>query len=208
MFRRISLLCVVITVPLVMSVSAQAAPFTPAVATTFTGSVTCATLTGHLLFSPPLTTRGGSAETAKLLVDAHGCTGATSQGGLTLSYGRMTETFTYGSNACQDLLSLPASTADIAWVDTTGKTKAIAPTDISYSGGVLTANGTGQAVFTWPGSGGTATATGSFANSDRGVSTNATVTFKQTIKLIAAVCASTGGLHSLSVASGSVMAGP
>jgi hypothetical protein len=76
---------------------------------------------------------------------------------------------------------------------------------VAFSGyAIVSAPTTADVGFSLPGSGGTATVTGSFAGTDKGAKSTATIYSTMTPTQALAACAAAGGLVSLSLAAGSV----
>jgi hypothetical protein len=158
-----------------------------------TGTISCK-LTGTATFSPPLQKGGASAETRTFSVQASDCTTS----GSDVSYvagGTITGTTHMATNKCvSGLTSVTGGvTATITW-----SPSSIQPTVATFSGSAIGTNGAGEAGFVLPNPGGTASVTGSFAGSDNGAATTASLYTTMTESQILSTCDASSGLSSLS----------
>ncbi len=179
------------------SPSPSAAPPTTTL-TLATGAVTCTDITGALTFSPPLTTKGGSAESTAIALTASGCT-TNGSNVPTVTRGSESATLTSDTNSCTGLLMSRALTVNIAWTPST-----IRPSVLTFSGYGGTSGSSGEEGFALPNAGGGAKVTGSFAGADHGAGSTATAVSAQTATQLLAACGSSAGLTSIQVSSGTV----
>ena len=195
------------TMTLVTATSAGAA--LPTI--TANGSINCTTLGGRMSFSPPLETLGDSnSETAGLALNLSGCsfTSTNLPAGSKLT-GKATATVTTTStdnsaNSCGGLATSRATVQTVSWKDRNSSGASLAhivSTTVNFSGyDYLLSNPTPG--FDLPqDSGGTASASGSFASIDGGALSEANIFFKKTPSQIAAKCNSetTDGLVALAL---------
>ena len=174
--------------------SSPAAP----VAKVATGTVTCSAITGAVSFSPPLTTKGGSAETSSINVTSTGCTPSGSNV-TSVTKGVGTATLSNTSNNCTGLLNAQPLTITIRWSPST-----IKPTVVKFSSYAVTEVSGGKGAFDLPGTKGTASVTGSFAGSDGGAGSTSVAVSNETATQLLAGCGSSAGLVSIPVASGTL----
>ena len=168
-----------------------------ATVTVATGGVTCNSITGALTFSPSLTTKGGTAESTSITVNAAGCvTSGSNVSRITRGVG--TATLTSTSNSCASLLNSRPLTIDIAWTPAT-----VHQSVLTFSGYGGASGPSGGEGFTLPKSGATAMVTGSFAGADHGAGSTATAFSGQTTTQLLTACESSAGLTSIAVTSGS-----
>ncbi len=133
-----------------------------------TGGVTCNSITGALTFTPPLTTKGGSAESTAITLNATGC--ATSGSNVSkVTRGTASATITDTSNACTGLLNSRPITVNITWTPAT-----IHPSVLTFSGYAGSTGSGGDLGFTLPKSGDTAKVIGSFPGADHGAGSTST----------------------------------
>jgi hypothetical protein len=177
--------------------SPSAGPTTTA-QTLATGGITCTNITGSLTFTPPLTTKGGSAESTAITLSAAGCT---TQGSnvSTVTGASGSATITSTTNSCTGLLNSRALTVTMTWTPSSIRDSVV--TFSGYGGVTNTSGGEG---FKLPNAGGTAKVTGSFAGSDRGAGSTATTYSDQTGTQLLTACGSSAGLPSLHVSSGAL----
>jgi len=167
-------------------------------AKTATGDITCAHVAGSLTFSPPLRDKGTTAETTTISLRASGC--ATSGSNVSDVTGSVASaTITSPSNSCAGLLTSRALGIHITWAPST-----IRPSVLTFSGYRGAASGSGGQGFALPNAGGNAKVTGSFPGSDQGAASSAETYTSQTATQLLAACASSSGLTSLQVTSGTV----
>jgi hypothetical protein len=182
------------------SSSPKAAPATTTTTTvtTATGGVACTNLTGSLTFSPPLTTKGGSAESTAIALSATGCT---TKGSNVANVTGATASATISSttNSCTSLITSRPLAINITWAPATTH-----PSVLSFSGYGGTTGSSGGEGFKLPGTGATAKVTGSFAGSDHGATSTATAVSGETATQLLAACGSSAGLTSIQVTSGTV----
>ncbi len=169
-------------------------PTTPTVAT---GTVSCAKVTGALTFSPPITGKGGLAETTTVVLKAGRCT---TQGSnfSSVTGGTASATISTPSNSCTNLLTSKPLTVSIRWTPST-----IRPSVLTLSGYGGVPN-TSAAEFTFPGPQATAKVGGSFAGSDHGSHSTAKILSQQNPVELINDCRSSSGIPSLGVKSGTL----
>src|ERR1700691_2141257 len=169
-------------------------PTTPTVAT---GTVSCARVTGALTFSPPITGKGGLAETTTVALKAGRCT---TQGSnfSSVTGGTGSATISTPSNSCANLLTSKALTVTVSWTPST-----IRPSVLTLSGYGGVSN-TSAAEFAFPGAKGTTKVEGSFAGSDHGAYSTATILSQQNPVQLINGCRSSTGIPSLGVKSGTL----
>ena len=175
---------------------------------TANGSATCSTLMGAVHFNPPLFTTGTSnTETATIRVRLNGLSGGCLTNATNLPVGGIlygiatsspiTTTSDLSANSCAGLGTSRATTLTITWhyKNSAGVTLAkLTPTTVTFSGFDGLTNGLLEPGFDLPqDSGGTATATGSFA----GTSSQANVFATKTSSFITKRCGTSTGLASL-----------
>lgn len=155
-----------------------------------TGTVTCTTISGTIKFNPALKTTGPfTTEQASIAVKIGGCSGGTPNP----TKGIVKENLNPGtSNDCTSLATSAAEMLSVKWA---GK---LNPSVTAFSGYTTGTNGSGDAGFILPNSGGTGTTTGSFAGSGAHAAAYSNMTEAQ----ILAACGSPSGLKSLKVTSG------
>jgi hypothetical protein len=168
--------------------TSTAAVATPAAAS---GTITCSKVTGTVKYTPPLTDTPGtvkmsvSLKLAKCVVTPPASGGdVTARKGCCKNSATSTVTLTGG---CSELTGGTgvSSTWKVTW------TKPKAPkTVVNFSGFAATTNGSGDFGLSYPESGGTGTATGSYAES--GVTQQ--LFFNMTPAQISTACASPSGL--------------
>jgi hypothetical protein len=163
-----------------------------------TGGVTCNSITGALTFAPPLTTKGGSAESTAITLNATGC--ATSGSNVSkVTRGTASATITDTSNACTGLLNSRPITVDITWTPATTH-----PSVLTFSGYAGSTGSGGDLGFTLPKSGDTAKVIGSFSGADHGAGSTSTAFSDQSGTQLLNACGSSAGLPSVAVTSGHV----
>ena len=163
-----------------------------------TGSITCTNISGSLTFSPPLTTKGGSAESTAISLSAAACT-TTGSNVTNVTGGSGSATITSATNSCAGLLSSRQLTIDMTWAPSTTRKSVV--TFSGYGGATGPSGGEG---FSLPDKGGTTKVTGSFAGSDGGASTTATAYSGESGTQLLTACGSSAGLPSIQVTSGSL----
>lgn len=182
------------------SAGAAARPAGPLSSVKFTGKIACKTLTsGVAKFNPPLTSSGTAKEVATVTGTASGCSGNTTQHGLTIKNGEFKATLNFATNECTGLVSGPTGTIGVSstWTDTKGSATAITPTKLTFSSAGVGVSSSSHAVITLPGSGGTVTGTGSFApKGSAATGTGIGVATSDTVSQLLTACGSTGGLAS------------
>jgi hypothetical protein len=179
------------------STSPSASPTTTSL-TLATGGVTCTGMTGSLTFTPPLTNKGGSAESTAIALSSSGCT-AKGSNVSTVTGGTASATISSTSNSCAELITSRALTINIAWAPAT-----IRPSVLTFSGYGGTTAPSGGEGFKLPNPGGTAKVTGSFSGSDHGASSTAVALSNETTTQLLTACGSPAGLTSVQVTSGTV----
>ena len=162
-----------------------------------TGAVTCSNIIGGLSFSPPLTATGSGPETASIRLQASGCTTSGSSVS-TVTSGTAKVTLTSPDSTCAGVLTLRSVALTIRWAP-----PSILPSTLTFSGYSIVSKPSGSGGFTFPDPGGTAKVTGSFAGSDGGAGSTATIYFDPSVAQIQTVCRSSG-LASIPVTSGTV----
>jgi hypothetical protein len=222
MFRRLLLMGAALALTLgagtlVVVSSTPGAASVPVI--TANGSATCSTLSGSIHFSPALFNTGTSnTETTTIKVKLNkltaGCsTTATNLPAGGILYGLatshiVTTTTDNSANACGGLATSRSTTLTTAWhyKNSAGVTLAkLTPTTVTFSGFDVLTNGGNEPGFDLPqDTGGTTTATGSFAGSSSMANTFA----NKTITQIAAKCGSSTGLTALSLGGPGTVADP
>jgi hypothetical protein len=155
-------------------------------------------MTGSLTFTPPLTNKGGSAESTAVALRAAGCTTKGSNVS-TVTGGSASATISITSNSCTELITSRALTVNIAWAPTT-----VRPSVLTFSGYGGTTGPSGGEGFKLPNPGGTAKVTGSFSGSDHGAGSSALALSNETTTQLLSACGSPSGLTSVQVTSGTV----
>jgi len=197
---RLSLL-VPLGIVAVLATACSSSPSAAPPTTTLTlanGEVTCTNITGALTFSPPLTTKGGSAESTAITLTASGCT-TTGSNVTAVTGATESTTITSATNSCTGLLTSRALTINIGW-----KPSTIRPSVLTFSGYAGTSSSAGDVGFALPDKGGNAKVTGSFSGADHGSGSTATALSDQTGTQLLAACGSTAGLTSIQVSSGTM----
>lgn len=166
------------------------------------GTNTCTHITGKITFTPPLTLSGNAnSEVTKTRTTSTGCTVSTGKAptrGVTTS--TITKTTTNNTaNSCTGLETSVPVTEHTVWTHT----PAIANSTVKFSGLMTATSTSGDAGFTLPNTGGTASVTGSYPGTDHGKTSTATVYTNMTAAQIATLCTSATGVASLTIASGS-----
>lgn len=210
MLRKSLLAIAAVIIP--MGVGIVVAATTPAAASvptiTANGSATCTSLSGVIHFNPPLFNTGTSnTETATIKVKLNnlsaGCsTTATNLPAGGILYGSSAATLTTttsnnSANACASLGTSQAVSLTTKWhyKNSSGVTLAkLTPSTVGFSGFDVLVNGASEPGFDLPqDSGGTSTATGSFAGS----SSDANAFAGKPVSFITAKCGSSTGLTAL-----------
>lgn len=161
-----------------------------------TGGVTCNAITGGLAFAPPLTATGTSPETATITLKETGCTTSGSNVSEVES-GSTTVTLTSLISMCSGVLTLRSVALAIDW--SSGAT----PSTVTFSGYSIASTHAGNGGFAFPNPGGTARVAGSFAGSDGGRASTASIYLDPSVAQILTVCQSSG-LASIPVSTGTV----
>ncbi len=213
MLRRLLIVGAAVAFPLGAGivVATSATPAAGSVPTiTANGSVTCTTLAGVIHFNPPLLNTGTSnTETATIKVKLNNSTASCSTTATNLPAGGIlyglasssltTNTTDNSANACASLGTSQATVQTIKWhyKSSAGVTLAkLTPTTVTFSGFDVLTNASVEPGFDLPqDTGGTTTATGSFA----GTSSTANVFASKTISFITAKCAKSTGLAALTL---------
>ena len=107
-----------------------------------------------------------------------------------------------GTNVCSGLLTSKAFTVRIKWTPTN-----VHLSSVRFSGFQATADQAGDAGFALPGTGHRVTVKGSFAGTDKGASSMASVFSDESSIQAVTTCGQATGLASLTVASGQVSLG-
>lgn len=160
----------------------------------FTGKVTCA-MSGAITAKPGLTDGGGKSAVLTLTAKLAKCTGSTKKSGVTITGAKVTATSKIPNNQCTSLIEgLPKLSGTITYSAKGGSAKA---TKFSFSNGTVAASS--PITVDYPGSGGTATATGSFAGSKG----SATAVIKQSLDTLLGECGTSSGASALTLTTGS-----
>ena len=178
--RRIALTALAVAVP-AMAVGTLSAGASTATKIKFTGTISC-TVKGSLTAVPPITTSSAS-HTFTLAATLSGCSGSTSQGGVTITGASLKATAS-ATASCTSLTGI-APAGNIYWK---ANLPGAAATKISFSNAGDSISSTGIITVTLPGSGGTSTASGSFA----GTTSTATAVLDQTESSLISACFGTG----------------
>lgn len=179
------------------STQAAVPPPTAAGGTIAAGSVTCTKVTGKVTFDPPLTGSGTSPEKSEVTLDASGCTVTGSS--VKVESGVAVTTIPSPTSACTSLLSSKPVAVAVTWTPST-----IHASVLSFSGFSAGTNPAGDAGFVLPSSGGTSVVTGSFAGSDKGAKSTASLYSGYTTVGLLGLCSAKAGLASLNVSTGQV----
>ena len=178
--------------------AAAPTPTTQPGGTIAAGTITCNQVTGSITFDPPLSTGGTAPETTEISLTTSGCatTGSTVQ----VTSATTTATLSSATNNCASLLSSkPVAVAS------TYTPSSVHASVVSFSGYVIVTEATTADVgFSLPDTGGTAKVVGSFAGTDHGAKSTATIYSTMTSTQALAACATGSGLASLSLAAGVV----
>jgi hypothetical protein len=151
------------------------------------GSLTCASLTGTVSFSPPAVRGGTRPEVQRFSLIATRCTASAK--GVRVTRATVTATVRRPTNSCAALFASAPATGTVTW-----SPRSITKSTFRFSGYSLAVSPTGQRGFSLPGPGGTARVTGSFAGADRGARSSAVGYLDLTASQFAAECASGSGL--------------
>lgn len=171
---------------------------------TMSGTMHCS-LTGSIALSPAFTTNGsGTSSTVTLhgKLTACGGTKGFTRHGVTITGGKITATGTAKDNSCVATATsgtLPRLKGEATFSAKGGKAK---PTKFVFSGGSFDASSSPITV-SYPGSGDTAKATGSFAGSKGG----STAELKQSLDDLLSSCGSSSGLSAMKLSSGTATFG-
>jgi hypothetical protein len=163
-----------------------------------TGSVDCSDINGSFSFTPPVTnTRAGVVKISLLF---SGCATSGSNESEVKS-GMATAIISNNVHStCLGLLAPKPVRVTVDWNPTS-----IRPSVISFSGYVITTNSSPNEGFQLPNPGGSVTANGSFAGSDRGTTSSAMVMSAETPAYILGACSSNAGLDSLGIVGGRII---
>ena len=161
-----------------------------------TGGVVCTRVTGSTSFYPPVRHIGTKPETPVFVFHASGCR-TTKSNVKHVTSGNLTVSIHRASNSCVDLLLSQPSKGSGTW-----KPGSIHGTTASFSGFSFVHNKAGDAGFTVPNAGGTATVTGSFAGTDHGARSTATVYMNMTALQFRAACMAPAGVSRETIISG------
>jgi len=161
-----------------------------------TGSVVCTKVTGSTTFHPPVHHIGTGPETQVFVFHASGCT--TSKSNVKhVTSGSLTVSIHRASNSCVDMLLSQPSKGSGTW-----KPNTIHSTTASFSGFSFVNSKAGKAGFTVPNVGGKAVVTGSFAGTDHGARSTATVYTNLSALQFHAACMKPAGLAREPIVSG------
>jgi hypothetical protein len=164
------------------------------------GKVTCTKLSGTITFKPALTLTGSSSDkkdVAKVKAKLAGCKaskGAAPTGKVATKI--VTKKSSGDANSCTGLDSPRAISLSITWT----RTPSVAPTKVSFSSDKVAANSANDEGFELPAPGGKASVKGSYAGSNKGRTSTATVYSNEDATQLAAACGT--GLSSLKLTSG------
>lgn len=194
--RKIAMVAAAVTIP-VAGIAVASGVASAGSSVTGTGTVTCTKAKGTITFKPPLVTGGSAAETTTIKATLSGCTTGGGSNITKVKGGSVTATTT-GTNDCSTVATSRPETLTTKWTST----PAANPTVTSFTGYQLNTSPPG---FTLPGSGNSASGTGSFPGSDGGMSSTATVT----VKGLSGTCALGGkkSLKKLTITAGNSFSG-
>ena len=182
-----------LTAAVAVGVTPGVAGAVPSSASTAKGTVTCF-VTGTLTAAPALTLGSGQATTLKLQATLQGCTGSSAAAKVT--GGTLTGKSVDTSASCVGFENaFPPLTGKATYKTASGH---LAPTALRFNGGTLGITATPLAV-TYPKTGGSGTAKGSFATKNPKLILNMPVTYQQWV----AGCQSPSGLATMSITSDS-----
>ena len=166
------------------------------------GSITCGNLTGAATFSPALTLIGSMPETTNISLQATDCTTKGSNVAHVTS-GTAVTVEKLSTNGCTSLLSSTmALKLTVQW-----KPASVKASLVTFSAYMAAEGAAGSAGFDFPGPGGKVKVSGSFAGTDAGASSKATVLTTEPVKQLIAACSSAAGLASIPITSGSATLG-
>lgn len=163
------------------------------------GTVTCASITGSVKYSPPLTAAGGaSSETVTTKTTLTQCT-VSGTGAKVPSKGTTSTKTTDTSNGCVAVLEAPGKAGTLTTKWSPGSIEASV---VSGPAPTTTVNPPGHGTITLTYGGAGTTGSGSFPGSDNFASSTASITLGQTEDQITASCSSSKGLKGLTIVSG------
>jgi hypothetical protein len=163
------------------------------------GTIDCTGVTGAVVFKPPLTASGGSAETDTINIVVTGCT-ASAGSSASPTKGRVTGQLPTPSNSCASLITNTSPIhLKVVW-----SPKKDGQTAGTFSGFTLLLTPT--LGFSLPNTGGGVTANGSYTGSDGGASSTATAFSNVTQSQALTTCANSG-LKKLTITTGTVHIG-
>ena len=176
-----------------------------------TGTIRCSHVQGSVTFSPPLTATGRSTEKVSVRANLSHCS-ATGSNVSSVSGGVVTLSIAVPTSACSGLLQFPASLGNVATpsssraiaIHATWTPKNIRPSVMTFSGFAVTSNDNGDPGFAFPGAGHRATILGSFAGTDHGALSVASVFTNEKVNEILSRCSLISGLASIAIVSGEV----
>ncbi len=151
------------------------------------GSVTCASMTGSVTFSPPAKDGGTSPEVQRFTLTATHCTASAK--GVHVTRATIAATVRRPTNSCGALFESAPATGTVTW-----STRSMKKSTFRFSSYSLAVSPTGQRGFRLPAPGGTARVTGSFAGADHGARSMAVGYLDLTASQFSAECASGSGL--------------
>jgi len=176
---------------LVLGVTSSAASARHSPGATAKGTISCF-VTGTFTASPALTLGSGKATTLKLQATLRGCTGSAAAAKVT--GGTLTGKSVDTSASCVAFEnSFPPLTGKVTYKTTSGS---FAPTALAFNGGTLGIMATPLGV-TYPKSGGTGAAKGSFATKSTKLILDMPVPYSQWV----AACQSSAGLSTMTITS-------
>ncbi|HMK64090.1 MAG TPA: hypothetical protein VK386_10755 [Acidimicrobiales bacterium] len=180
---------------LVLGVTPSVAGARHSSASTAKGAITCS-VTGTFTASPALTLGSGKATTLTLQATLSGCTGSSAAAKVT--GGTLSGSSVDKSASCVAFENgFPPLTGKVAYKTTSGS---FAPTALAFSGGTLGFMATPLAI-TYPKSGGTGTAKGSFATKSPKLIVDMPVPYSQWV----AACQNSTGLATMTITSESTL---
>jgi len=162
------------------------------------GTVACRSVTGKIKFDPPLEGNGTSAEVASLKITVTRC--RASGGGTSPHAGKAVAALSLGTNSCADLTSgdIRGTSLDVKWNPTSIGDSVIdfpAFTPLTGPKVALAAGGAGTTVI------------GSYAGTDVGASSTATMVATLSMAQLTVACGSHHGLAALRIRSGALAVG-
>lgn len=198
---RVLMAAVSLSIPLAVTSTVGVQPSWGAQNSAAAGTLKCSKSNGSITFTPALTTSGNAnSEVTAIKLTLTGCVASN---GHNPTKGVLTSTITTtttdnSANSCTQLAVSKASTSKIKWTIT----PVIANTTLMFSGFTSANNAAGDAGYTEPNVGGTASVTGSYPGTNGGATSTGSLYTNQTSAQILTTCGSTGGVASLAVTTG------